>query len=620
MNIVHLLSQNHLTGAEVYATSLAEKQLQDGLKVYQLSNGFFAPTKAVPFKLEVETKSKIQFIKNVFWLRNFISKESIHVIHSHSRAASKLGFYATLFTRTAHVSTVHGRQHPSISKKLFNQYGQFIITVCENVKKQICRDFGYDDRNIRTIPNPIDVEIFNDYKPHLERKTDLNDFVLAIAGRATGPKKERTRLVIESLLRNSSRFKNLKLILVGSKLSDVFSDQRLIELKLSLNQIQTALQIQETEISELTGSHYKTWDAVIGSGRVAMEAALSGTATIAFGEALFEGLLTQDNVDQLFSSNFGDMHPDIFEPALNDEHLLKALEGALLRKNKPAENKIIAEKMRKIFGSQQIHSRIKRLYESAYFQKNYSCWIPVLMYHKIPDQEIQSQHKIYVTKPNFEKHLKFFKSRGFTTLTFSELSLFRTGKISFNSFPKKPLILTFDDGYKDNLVNASPLLKQYGFKAQLFLLADSQLQSNTWDSGEDEPTHEIVSGDDRALWKSSAFEIGSHGIRHLPITAFANRDHALNELIESKNRLEKEFGYPIKSFAFTYGITSPGSDQLAFDAGYEYAVNTDSGGLTLEENPYSIFRVNIFPDENYWSLLKKTSSWYRRYFYLKRKK
>ena len=53
-----------------------------------------------------------------------------------------------------------------------------------------------------------------------------------------------------------------------------------------------------------------------------------------------------------------------------------------------------------------------RIYESAFFLKHYSKWIPTLMYHKIPDQEIKSQHKIYVTRENFEKHLNFYKKLG----------------------------------------------------------------------------------------------------------------------------------------------------------------------------------------------------------------
>ena len=60
--------------------------------------------------------------------------------------------------------------------------------------------------------------------------------------------------------------------------------------------------------------------------------------------------------------------------------------------------------------------------------------------------------------------------------------------------------------------------------------------------------------------------------------------------------------------------------QAAQAAGYSYAVNTDTGAMLLEENPYSIFRVNIFPNETNFSLWKKTSRWYRKYYFWKRQK
>ena len=95
---------------------------------------------------------------------------------------------------------------------------------------------------------------------------------------------------------------------------------------------------------------------------------------------------------------------------------------------------------------------------------------------------------------------------------------------------------------------------------------------------------------------------------------------AREELRHSKALLEKEFDTDIPVYAFTYGDTHLAAAEWAREEGYDYAVNTDSGGLLIEEDPYRIFRVNIFPDENLVSLFKKTSSWYRKYYFKKRKK
>lgn len=597
MNIIHLLSQNHLTGAEVYAVALAAHQTSNGHQVYQISNGFFSKSEALQIPIEVETRSRRQKIQNILWLRRFIKENNIHVIHTHSRAAVKLAYWATLFSKTAVVSTVHGIQHPSFSKKIHNQYGQFIIAVCENIKQQLIRDFKYSDRLIKVLPNGISPELYQ-----FENKSAATIIRrLAIIGRTTGPKGERTAQILQALHSPELKHLNLDISLVGGRISD-------LQLSSDITQ-----QVKEIPNATLNSEFYAQYDLVIGSGRVCMESLISGCRTLAFGEACYVGTVTTANYETAKTSNFGDVHPNSTTPQIQVNQFVQEILNP-----PPINAEELSTKASEDFSVQNVANAIERLYESAYFLKHYPHWIPTLMYHKVPDQEIQSQHKIYVTKKNFEKHLKFFKRRGFQTLTFSDLEAFRNGTRDFSHFPRKPLILTFDDGYRDNLENASPLLTQYGFKAQLFLLANPDINSNSWDtSSTEEPSHEIISGTERQKWKYSAFEIGSHGFSHKKITDLA-KDEALEELQLSKAALEKEFSVPVNVFAFTYGIVGTDSAELAQKAGYNYAVNTDTGGLLHEQDPFAIFRVNIFPDESIWSLFKKTSRWYRNYYFKKR--
>lgn len=593
MNILHLLSQNHLTGAEVYAATLAKTQQQQKHTVFAISNGFYYPTSAISIQKKVETKSKLTFFKNVFWIRQFIKRENIQLIHAHSRAASKLGWWCTLFSKTALVSTVHGVQHPSTSKKIINQYGKFIIAVCENVKVQLLRDFGYRAALIKVIPNAIDPALYSFQEAGTRKK-------IAIVGRTTGPKKERTEQVLTALGKMNLNF---DIVIAGGNLSDL---NLAPEIK---------AKVQEIKFNNLNSHIYSQFALVIGSGRVCMESLISGIPTIAFGEAAYAGLVTPANFSEAITSNFGDIHPDSKTPVLPEGQFADDVKKAML----PLPLQQLSQMATHEFSLLRVCERVQRLYESAVFLKHHPKWIPILMYHKIPDHEIQSEHKIFVTKSKFKKHLQFFKNRGFTTLTFSEISDFRSGLRPMSQFPKKPLILTFDDGYEDNLLNASPLLAEFGFKAQLFLLAESSIASNQWDLGGTEPSHKIVSGAERQKWKSSKFEVGSHGFSHRKFTSL-NDAEALHELTQSKKLLEAELNSPVKVFAFTYGITDQRSVSVAEASGYEYAANTDSGGMLMEEEPFSVFRVNIFPDENFWSLFKKTSGWYRKYYFFKRKR
>ena len=121
MRILHLLSQNHLTGAEVYAVNLIQNQVKQNHLVWQMSNSFFMKSLGVQVALPVETTTTVDFFKSVLKLRTFLKQNRIQLVHCHSRAAAKLCFYARLglsitdprggHEKVAQVSTIHGRQH-----------------------------------------------------------------------------------------------------------------------------------------------------------------------------------------------------------------------------------------------------------------------------------------------------------------------------------------------------------------------------------------------------------------------------------------------------------------------------------------------------------------------------
>lgn len=616
MRILHLLSQNHLTGAEVYAVNLIQNQVQNSHLVWQISNDFFSKSLGVQIRWPVETRSTVDFLKSVLKLREFLKENRIHVVHCHSRAAAKLCYFARMFLhvsddfgstyKVAQVSTIHGRQHVSASKKLHNQYGEFLIPVCENIAVQLQSEFKYNPSRIKLIRNAVNARLFRPPKTGIV-KSSGRALKIAVIGRCTGPKKNRTEIFLAQA-HEILQFKKIdhEFFVVGD----------------DSHKLNTTVPVRAFENASIQFEFLSQFDLICGSGRVAVEAALAEIPCIAFGEYNFSGLLSLQNLLANLQTNFGDIGPDFSGPHSNSTDIHRAVELWLVKRNHSAFNIELSEIAKKIeneFSDQRVQSQIERLYESAFFLRQYAKWIPILMYHKVPDQVLQSPHKIFVTKTNFEKHLSSFKLFGLKTLTFSDLEKFRKGKRSWKNFPRRPLILTFDDGYRDNLLNASPLLLRAGYKAQLFLLADSTFKSNSWDHGPHESGDAIVSGSERQDWLMSAFEIGSHGIKHVHLPEIPIED-AHREITESKKRLEAEFRTPINVYAFTYGETNQDLAQIAQTAGYSYAVNTDSGGLNMEENPFAIFRVNIFPDESLFSLWKKTSSWYRNYYFKKRGK
>jgi peptidoglycan/xylan/chitin deacetylase (PgdA/CDA1 family) len=96
--------------------------------------------------------------------------------------------------------------------------------------------------------------------------------------------------------------------------------------------------------------------------------------------------------------------------------------------------------------------------------------IPVIMYHGVGDDYPGWIWNHLVIPVNvFEEQMRSLREDGWTTITLDELyAHMSTGA----SVPAKPILLTFDDGYRDNYVNAFPILKKYGHRGVIWMSTD----------------------------------------------------------------------------------------------------------------------------------------------------
>jgi peptidoglycan/xylan/chitin deacetylase (PgdA/CDA1 family) len=264
-------------------------------------------------------------------------------------------------------------------------------------------------------------------------------------------------------------------------------------------------------------------------------------------------------------------------------------------------------------------TKILNEYRYAIMHKAHPHFIPILMYHKVPDFPIETKHRIFVTKKKFEMHLKFFKFRRLTSITFKDYYAFSNGELPIKEFPKKPFILTFDDGYKDNYENALPLMQKYGFKGVLFLLGNFSVTGNFWDKGEDIETGKIMPLEQKKAFVDSGWEIGAHTLSHPDLNQLS-LEKAFIEMMVSKRYIEKKLDTNVYSFAYPYGKYNDQIKLLTQKCDFKYGIATDTGGMTIEEDHFAIFRINMFPEENLIQLYKKTSKWYRKYYKKRRGK
>ena len=605
MRILHLLSQIEVTGAEIYATQLAQLQLAAGEQVWIMSDTLHTPTEARYICVPLHQRSFWRRIHNIYSIRKFIKAKQIDVVHAHSRAASWVGYFATLNTKTPLISTIHGRQKSSISKKIWNRYGERVIPVCENLRQQILAQLKLTARQVRVIPNGLE------FKSLSERKLSLVP-MLTIAGRTTGPKGRITsEIILEVLPSLLAEQTNLKIQFLGGALTN-----------LSLAAQQQFVQLQQRYPQRLfhygfvnnLSDYLVRSSCVIAAGRVAIEALALGVPTIALGEALLVGVVDELTLSAAIDSNFGDIGCS-YKAAPIDIKFVKTAILVALQQTIVAAN--IVDKIRSTYDLTTIFKAIQSIYQGAILEKWHPQHTPILMYHKVLLAPEITKHKIFVTQQQFEQHMKFLAKRGFTPITFKEYFAFRDGKKNLQQFPKKPIILTFDDAYINNLDNALPILQKYNFKAVLYALGDLQIQNNHWDVKHGEPAHQLMSPEQLKIMFQAGIEIGAHSMTHANLVKL-DETSCWQEIIESKHNLENLLGEPVISFAYPYGSYNETVKQLTERAGFRCAVATDRGGLYLEDDLFAIFRVNIMPRDKYWEFWKKTRSWYRGRYFKKR--
>lgn len=209
--------------------------------------------------------------------------------------------------------------------------------------------------------------------------------------------------------------------------------------------------------------------------------------------------------------------------------------------------------------------------------------VPILMYHYIstppPDADVY-RVDLSVAPELFAAHLDYLQAEGYTTIALKDLlSYLATGR---PELPPKPIVLTFDDGYEDNYLNAFPALKARGMIGTFFVITDFASQ--------DRPGYADWS--QLAAMAAAGMEIGSHSRDH-PNLAGKDLDYLVWQALGSKETIEAHIGVHPRILSYPAGSY----DQLVIDvfrsAHYWGAVTTHQGVMQSSDKPFELKRIRI---------------------------
>lgn len=218
----------------------------------------------------------------------------------------------------------------------------------------------------------------------------------------------------------------------------------------------------------------------------------------------------------------------------------------------------------------------------------------IVAFHRISDSSAGAS--LNCSPAMFARFCEFFE-KYFTVTPLAELLASLQRKEPIGS----KLVITFDDGYKDNFEVAAPLLKQRELPATFFVATDF-IGSRTipfWDA-EDGFASSWMGWDDVEALHEMGFDIGGHTLSHANLGE-VDLGEARKEVLGCRESLEGALRVPIRHFAYPFGgprHIRPDTREAVATAGFECCLSCHGGVVSPDDDPFHLRREPI----NTWSV------------------
>ena len=220
--------------------------------------------------------------------------------------------------------------------------------------------------------------------------------------------------------------------------------------------------------------------------------------------------------------------------------------------------------------------------------------IPVLYYHRVGPFAPGAERKMNVEPDRFRDQMKHVAQK-YRVVPLDEVLAGATGNVA---------AVTFDDGYRDLMTHAVPVLRDLRIPATFFVVAGAVGAKDAWYKGE----QEVMTWEDLEQLKFAGFEIGCHSMTHPRLPELDDAKLGV-EVVESKRLLEERLSIKVKHFAYPQGKHDERVKAAVKAAGYRAAWATKSG----EGGDFAMRRIRIASDVGnfafWWKLTRVRWGW-----------
>ena len=227
--------------------------------------------------------------------------------------------------------------------------------------------------------------------------------------------------------------------------------------------------------------------------------------------------------------------------------------------------------------------------------------VPILMYHSILQDE--SRAGDYVLSPEvFRQDMEYLKARGYTSVFVSELTEYVNGNADL---PEKPVVITLDDGYLNNLTYVLPILEELDMKAVISVIG--AYSEEFAQNGDRNVMYAHVTWEDiKALCESGHVEIGNHTYdmhkleprkgcaKNVDETLAEYRTSLTEDVSQLQTALAEKSGITPTVFTYPYGLFSDETLPIIKELGFSAALNCTEKINYLTRDPEQLYHLGRF--------------------------
>lgn len=203
----------------------------------------------------------------------------------------------------------------------------------------------------------------------------------------------------------------------------------------------------------------------------------------------------------------------------------------------------------------------------------YSGPVPILEYHVLGQPQTEVAYpELYVPRASFRKQMDWLDEQGYEAVT---LEAVEEAWYHGGTLPEKPIVISFDDGYRPQYTFALPILRKHGWPGVLNLKAEGS---------------DLYESNVKAML-AAGWELAAHTINHSDLTTLEGE--ALEEEVSgSRKILQREYNVPVKNFCYPAGRFDETVIAAVEAAGYVGAT-TEIPGLATKDHPYELARIEV---------------------------